>query len=122
MFVYLWRTNVGSERKLTVKHPDGRVYEVPITDEEFREMVLGGMSGKSAITDSHRTKNRARASSADVFPTDEQLGEVLKDGDKTVNELAQHFFKRKINSHKDSALYHRLYGAKKRVQEARTKT
>jgi hypothetical protein len=110
---------LGGERKLIVKHPDGRVIETHITDEEFHEMVLGKMSsgmGRVRTMPSHSKRKRTEDSS-DVFPTDEQLQAVLKDGDKSVNELAEHFFKRKINAHKEERLWHRLYGARKRVQE-----
>jgi hypothetical protein len=108
---------LGGERKLIVKHPDGRVIETHITDEEFHEMVLGKMSsGMSRIRTmpSHRDRKRVERSS-ETFPTDEEIQAVLKDGDKSVNELAEHFFKRKINAHKDERIWHRLYGAKKRV-------
>jgi len=101
------------ERKLTVKRPDGTVLEIPITNEELAK-ILTNISGMTPHIVTTQQKHKGKTSDENL-PSAEQLREFLKDGDKTVHEIAQHFLGRTINSHRDTSLYHKIYNLKARA-------
>ncbi len=108
-----------AELKLKVTRPDGTVLEIPVTSKQLDELVSnvssGGTSSTSVVVTQPHEKRRGKKADDD-FPTDERLLEALRDGAKTVNDLGQRFYKRNINAHTEAALWHRLYGAMRRLR------
>lgn len=102
------------DRKLIVKRPDGTVLEIPLTSKEKERLIASMSGGTSAVVTQLHQKHRGKKSDEE-FPTDQELKDFLKDGDKTVQEICERFFGRTINSHAETSLYHRIYNAKARV-------
>ncbi len=104
-----------AERKLTVRRPDGTVLEIPLTSKQLDRLVSNMSGGSSVVVTQIHEKRRGKKSD-DAFPSDDKLRDALRAGDKTVNDLGQRFYKRDINAHTEAALWHRLYGAMRRVR------
>jgi len=108
-----------TEGKLVAKitRPDGTVVEVPVTSEQVNRFLTTVSGNPKAVISEPRQKHKSSGGkiSDEKFPTDEEVKDFMKDGDKTIHEIAQHFLGRTINAKVDTRAYHRLYNQKARV-------